>query len=216
MKKSVFSLGLATLFAGILMVSCDSKPANTETAATEEVEAVEVSEVLVVDASGSTVEWLGKKVTGQHNGTIAVQAGELQLAGDKIVGGTFTIDMASIVCLDLKDEEYNGKLVGHLKSDDFFGVATYPTSTMKITQVTSKGGNEYEVTADLSIKEKTNTITFPATITMDDNGVSAVAELVFDRSKFDIKYGSGSFFDNLGDNLIYDDVKLNISLLATK
>jgi polyisoprenoid-binding protein YceI len=216
MKKSVFTLGFAALLAGTMLVSCDSKPANTETASEETEAAAEVSDVLTIDAAASSVAWLGKKVTGEHNGTVAVQSGELQLSGDQIVGGTFTIDMTSIVNEDLKDEEYNGKLVGHLKSDDFFGVETYPTSTLVITKVTSKGGNDYEVVGNLTIKEKTNAITFPATITKSEDGVSATATLVFDRSKFDVKYGSGSFFDNLGDNLIYDDVALTINMVAKK
>ena len=110
----------------------------------------------------------------------------------------------------------NDKLVGHLKSDDFFGVETHPTATFVLKSAEKKSGNEYTVKGDLTIKGITKSIEFPATVKVSGNTLEASAEVVIDRSKFDVKYGSGSFFDGLGDKMIYDDFTLDISLVATK
>lgn len=183
----------AALAATVLFVNAGKKPVPVK-----------------VDAAKSTVNWLGKKVTGQHSGTIALKEGQLLLDGKKLVGGSFTMDMTTLAVTDVKDEKMNGKLKGHLSSDDFFGVANYPTSTLKITKVTPKGGNAYEVTGDLTIKGKTAPVTFPATV--DPKAGTATAKITIDRSKYDIKYGSKSFFDNLGDKAIYDEFELDVTL----
>ena len=130
-----------------------------------------------------------------------------------LVGGNFTIDMNTLTNTDLEGEN-KGKLEGHLKSDDFFGVATYPTAKLDITNVEAQGGNKYEITGDLTIKEKTHEVTFPATVTTQGNQVTADASITIDRSKYDVRYGSGSFFDNLGDKTIYDEFHLQVSLVA--
>ncbi|MEQ9440260.1 MAG: YceI family protein [Cyclobacteriaceae bacterium] len=165
-----------------------------------------------VDPQQSEISWKGEKVAGEHVGTIALQEGTLLLENGVLAGGTFTIDMNSITNTDL-DGEQKGKLEGHLKSDDFFGVATYPTALLTITNVTPKG-NGYEVTGDLTIKEKTHEVTFPTTVTTQGNQVKADASITIDRSKYDVRYGSGSFFDNLGDKTIYDEFHLQVSLVA--
>jgi polyisoprenoid-binding protein YceI len=170
-----------------------------------------------VDVDASTVTWKGKKLTGEHAGGIKVKKGSLDIdKKNKLTGGEFEIDMNSITCTDLADATYNGKLVGHLKSDDFFGVAKFPTAKLKITKVTAKSGNDYEVTANLTIKDKTNEITFPATVTADGKKAEATAKLVVNRSKFDVRYGSKSFFEDIGDKMIYDDFDLEIKLSAKK
>ncbi len=163
-----------------------------------------------VDVAESVVTWKGQKVTGSHEGTIKIKEGQLEYDHDVLKGGMFTIDMTSIACTDLKPGGAE-KLVGHLNSDDFFGIATYPTATFKITKVV-KGdtAGDYTITGDLTIKEKTNPITFNATA----GGNVANATLKVDRTKYDIKYGSGSFFDNLGDKTIYDDFDLTINLVT--
>ena len=161
-----------------------------------------------IDASKSKITWLGKKVTGQHGGTINIKEGNLVFAGKKLTGGTVTVDMTSLVSTDLKAGEGKEKLEGHLKSEDFFGTEKFPTSKIVFKKLVATGKNSYTVTADLSIKEKTNPITFVLTI----NGNTAAAALKVDRTKFDIKYGSGSFFDNLGDKVISDEFELNVAL----
>jgi polyisoprenoid-binding protein YceI len=160
-----------------------------------------------INTKNSSVLWKGNKVTGSHEGTIKIKSGFLKFEKKKFIGGEFEIDMTSLVCTDLSGE-YKGKLEGHLKSDDFFGVTKFQTATLKIKKVKQKKGNTYECTAAITIKGKTEIITFNTDINKD----SAVAKIKIDRTKFDIKYGSGSFFKGLGDNMIYDEFDLNINL----
>lgn len=151
----------------------------------------------------SKVVWKGYKVTGSHEGTIAIKSGSLTFDGNKLVGGEFVIDMTTISSTDLEGE-YKGKLDGHLKADDFFGVENHPTSTLVFTKVTASGKNAYNVTGDLTIKGKTNPITFTISI----YGSKATTSLKIDRTKYDIKYGSANFFDGLKDKAIYDEFDL--------
>jgi len=160
-----------------------------------------------VNVEKSKIEWVGKKVTGQHNGTINLKDGALVFKGKKLAGGNFTVDMTSINTTDLEGG-MKGKLDGHLKSEDFFGVESHPTSTLVFKTIADKGNNVYTVTADLEIKGKTNPIVFDITVNKD----TATAKLIVDRAKYDIKYGSGPFFDNLGDKTIYDEFELNVTL----
>lgn len=160
-----------------------------------------------VDASKSTVAWIGKKVTGQHNGTINLKEGALVFKKNKLKGGTFTVDMASINTTDLTGE-YKGKLDGHLKADDFFGTDKYPTSKLVFKKIADKGNGVYSVTADLTIKDVTNPIKFDVNV----KGNVATTTLKIDRTKYGIKYGSGSFFDNLGDKTINDEFQLDVTL----
>jgi polyisoprenoid-binding protein YceI len=125
----------------------------------------------------------------------------------ELTGGEFVIDMSSITVTDLTGED-KGKLEGHLKSDDFFGVKNHPTSKLVITSVAKKSNGTYGVVANLTIKDKTNPVTFD--LDWEDN--SASTELTIDRSKYDVRYGSGSFFDNLGDQTIYDNFELEVEL----
>ena len=113
-----------------------------------------------VNTEQSTIGWIGKKIGGQHEGSINVKSGSIELKRNNIIAGNFTIDMSTISCSDLKDAGYNQKLVGHLKSDDFFGVAKFPTASLVITKATSFKDNKASVTGNLSIKGKTEKITF--------------------------------------------------------
>ncbi|MEJ4086937.1 YceI family protein [Galbibacter orientalis] len=161
-----------------------------------------------VDTEKSEITWKGYKVTGSHEGTIALESGELKFDGDKLIGGEFAVDMTTIGATDLSGE-YKTKLDGHLKSNDFFGVENHPTATLVITKVNPTGKNSYEVTGDLAIKGKTNPITFEMSV----YGSKATANLKIDRTKYDVRYGSGSFFDNLGDKTIYDEFDLVVDLV---
>lgn len=168
----------------------------------------------VVNKDQSTVKWNGKKVGGEHYGTIKFVGGTLQVSNGQVNTGVFEMDMSSIVCEDITNPGTNQKLVGHLKSDDFFSVETHPTSRMTITGVKKTSGNEYEFTGNLTIKGITNPITFKATSEVSGSTLKASGVMVVDRAKYDIKFRSGSFFQNLGDNLIYDDFTLDFSLVA--
>ena len=166
-----------------------------------------------VDVEKSTLTWVGKKVTGGHNGTINLQSGSLQFEGKKLAGGNFTINMATI-----KDADKSEKLEGHLKADDFFGVDKFATSTFVIKKVAPGSGNQVNVTGDLTIKGITNSITFPATLAWNaDGSVTATADkVVVDRTKFGIKFRSKGMFPDIGDKMIYDDFELSIKLVAKK
>jgi polyisoprenoid-binding protein YceI len=166
-----------------------------------------------VDINQSNVVWTGRKVAGEHTGTIQIKEGNLEVDGNKLQGGSFVIDMNSITNSDLEGE-YKGKLEGHLKSDDFFGVATHPTAQFVITKAEAKKNGQYEITGDLTIKNITHEVSFPATVKVESAQVTADAKITVDRSKYDVRYGSGSFFDNLGDKTIYDDFDLEVSLIA--
>lgn len=156
-----------------------------------------------VKVETSSVTWKGYKVTGSHMGNIALKQGSLEFKDGNLVGGEFTIDMTTVENTDMEGE-YKAKLEGHLKSDDFFGVATYPTAKLVFNKVKSTGKNSYEVTGDLTIKNKTNPVTFDISI----YGNKATANVKIDRTKFDVRYGSTSFFDNLQDKAIYDEFDL--------
>jgi len=151
----------------------------------------------------SKVVWKGYKVTGSHEGVIAIKSGHLNFNEEKLIGGEFTIDMSTITNTDLEGE-YKGKLEGHLKSDDFFGVEKFPTATLNFTNVKAVGKNSYKVTGDITIKGKTESMEFDLSV----YGNKANASLKIDRSKFDVRYGSTSFFDGLKDKAIYDEFDL--------
>lgn len=169
-----------------------------------------------VDTTASQVTWKGYKVTGEHAGTINVKNGSFIYDGDALTGGSFEIDMTSIACTDLQGE-YAGKLVGHLKSADFFDVATHPTAKFEITKVISRGKiGDYKVTGNLTIKETTKEIRFNVNVDKSTGVPVATADITIDRSDFNVKYGSGSFFDNLGDKTIYDEFDLGLKLVGAK
>lgn len=161
-----------------------------------------------INVQASTITWVGKKVTGQHNGNISFNSGTLVFEGDKLKGGLFDVNMNSITVTDLEAGKGKEKLEGHLKSDDFFGVEKYPTSTLEFKTIASKGSGIYTVTADLTIKGKTAPVTFE----LATGPERSRTVIKVDRTKYGIQYGSGSFFDNLGDKAINDEFELNVTL----
>ncbi len=168
------------------------------------------------DIDQTSLTWLGEKVTGEHTGNIQLKSGHLSVSDGKIVSGIFEVDMSSITCTDLEDEGYNKKLIGHLKSDDFFGVAKYPTARFEILGSESIKNGSARVKGNLTIKGKTHPVEFRANTMENDEGLRFFANIIIDRTKYDIRYGSGSFFDNLGDKTIYDEFKIKLNMLATK
>lgn len=169
-----------------------------------------------VNTGSSVVVWTGYKVTGKHTGTVKVKSGTIQFTNGQLSGGTFEMDMNSINDTDLEGE-WAGKLVGHLKSDDFLGVNTYPTSTFVITRAIPQDtkGN-YKVIGNLTIKGITHEIKFFANAVEANNTVNASGKMTIDRSEYNMRYGSGSFFDGLGDKTIYDEFDLQVTLVAGK
>ena len=161
-----------------------------------------------INAAKSSIAWVGKKLAGQHNGTIAVKDGSLVFIKNKLKGGTIVVDMTSIKVTDLKAGEGKEDLEGHLKADDFFGTAKYGTSKIEFKLISDNGDNTYNVQADMTIKDVTAPITFKIIV----KGKTATAALNVNRTKFGIKYGSGTFFENLGDKTINDEFELKVAL----
>jgi polyisoprenoid-binding protein YceI len=161
----------------------------------------------VVNVDASKVTWKAYKVTGSHEGNINLASGNLDFNGTTLSGGAFVVDMTTINTTDLEGESKQ-KLEGHLQSDDFFGTTKHKTAALEITSVKASGKNAYTATANLTIKNITKKVNF----TISVYGNKATASLKVDRTEFDIRYGSGSFFDNLGDKTIYDEFDLVVDL----
>lgn len=169
---------------------------------------------MTIDKDRSEITWKGYKVTGKHHGTIDLKKGSFTYDDGVLVGGEIWMDMTSIEVKDLQGN-MAAKLQGHLKSDDFFGVEKYPSAHFKITSVVSRGiPGSYKVIGDLTIKENTKEIKFTANVTQEAGSAVATADITIDRSDFDVRYGSGSFFDNLGDKTIYDEFDLSLKLVS--
>lgn len=170
---------------------------------------------LTVDLKESRVRWVGKRVTGQHNGTIQMKSGEVQTKGEALTGGRFEIDMSTITVEDLTNPKQNAKLTNHLKSDDFFSAMKYPTAVFQVTEVKPGPEGKFDVTGNLTIKGITHPVSFPLKVeTMVGGKVRAMGTATIDRTKWDIRYGSGKFFKGLGDKLIYDDFEVSFDVAA--
>jgi polyisoprenoid-binding protein YceI len=163
---------------------------------------------LNADNEKTRLEWFGEKVTGDHKGTVNLKSGWLNWADNRITGGEFLIDMASI-----QDVDKNQKLEGHLKSDDFFGVDKYPVAKLVVTESSPFDKGTARVKGNLTIKENTHPVEFVATMQQKEDDKWFYTNITIDRSKYDIRYGSGSFFENLGDKTIYDEFKLKVALV---
>ena len=170
-------------------------------------------EAIPVNTQKSTIAWEGGSATTTHNGLIGLKSGSLEISDGKLTGGTFEVDMTTITNLDVS-EAYRGKLENHLKSEDFFDAKAFPSAHLVIIKTTAENENRYRIVAELTIRNITKAIEFNATLSPIGNDYEATATFNFDRSEFEVKHRSGSFFMNLGDKLIYDDIKVEISLVT--
>jgi hypothetical protein len=167
-----------------------------------------------VDLEKSKIAWEGGKVftDSKHWGTVSIKSGSMSLESGNLHSGNLVFDMNSIVNEDVKGE-WNAKLVGHLKSEDFFEVAKYPTSTVTVTK-SSVSGNTAQVEADLTVKDQTHPITFIA----ERKGDKIVGNVTFDRTQWGVQYGAKSTFsvsDLAGkakDKVIKDEISINFEL----
>ena len=157
----------------------------------------------------SNIDWVGKKVTGAHNGTIAVKEGEIILSDGKLAGGKFIIDTTTIKILDVTDPATNAQFFGHLASDDFFSIEKYPEATLEITSVS---GNHVE--GELTIKGITHPVAFDVAVNVNGGSLNATGKLIIDRTNYEMKFRSGNFFKDLGDTLIYNDFELDVNVTA--
>lgn len=198
-----------------LLYSCGGETADNEvtdeTANTEATEASTEAVAYSINTDVSVIEWLGKKEIGDsHNGTIEIESGSFMIKDGKVTGGEFTVDMTSMVDLDLEDPEYNQKLIGHLMSPDFFSVDSFPTASFLITSV-----SDTSVTGDLTIKGITKKYDIPYTLTEEEGTAMVEGAFSFDRAKYNVRYGSSSFFEGLGDKVIADLIDLKIKAVAS-
>jgi polyisoprenoid-binding protein YceI len=211
--KTLKSLLIITAAATIVFTACEKKGGETKGGdSTKTTDSAGTS--YKVDTEASTVRWVGKKVLGTsaHTGTIKIKSGEVKLTGNKIVGGTLVFDMTSIVNTDITDTTYNKKLIGHLRDSTFFDVAKYPTATYEIT-----GSEGDKVKGKLTIKNKTEDVETPVSVLADSTKAKITGKTTFDRTKFDVKFNSKKFFENLaGDQVISDDIELDFDITAIK
>ena len=174
------------------------------------------AQTYVVDPSASSVTWTGSKVIGGgHTGTVDLASGTIVLDDGVLTGGTFAADMQTIAVTDLSGSAAE-KLAGHLFSGDFFDTAEHPGATFAVTSVEPTGQGAYAVTGDLTIKGETHAVTFPATLSTEGDRIVASGTATVDRTKYGVRYGSDSFFDNLGDKAIANDFELDIKLVANQ
>jgi len=221
--KNIYSIAMAVISLFVVMVlitGCGKSDKEAKTNSAKDKTNKTAVKTVKIDTAASTMNWLGKKVTGQHNGTIKIAKGEIGLnENNLVVNGNFEVDMKSIVNLDLDDAEWNTKLITHLKSDDFFSVEKFPTSKFEITDVATlsdpaKPNFNSTVTGNLTIKGITKSISFPASIKFENGTLNAFADFDIDRTQWDIKYGSGKFFEGLGDKMISDNFNISFKLMA--
>ena len=220
--KKVKYFALLTM-AAIVMASCGGQDAR-KAEVIEKLEAGEIPEEVTraaIDVNASEVAWMGQKITGSsHNGTIGLKEGVIYVYDNQLWGGEMIIDMSQIVVLDITDPDMNGRLKGHLESDDFFSVATYPEARFEIVSFepiegASEGEPNYRVSGNLTIKDITHSLAFDAFVNHTEGQINGIADFAFDRSLYDVRFGSGRFFDDLGDNLINDEINLTINLVGT-
>jgi polyisoprenoid-binding protein YceI len=195
---------LTGIVLGVLVIASSVFAANTKREKT----------AFEIDVKASKVLWTAKKVTGEHTGFVLVDNGRVWVENNAVVSASLAIDMNSIANTDLKDEEWNKKLVGHLKSDDFFSVEKYPSAKFEITLMKPVSSGDYTVKGNLTIKGITNEISFPAKVSFTNGVVKAFGTAKVDRTKWNIKYGSGKFFEGLGDKMIYDEFEITFDITA--
>ncbi|MCC6599787.1 MAG: YceI family protein [Crocinitomicaceae bacterium] len=174
----------------------------------------------IVDYKNSQLEWKGEKVTGsRHIGTLRVSSGVVTLTGNTITSGKIKVDVNSLTNSDVTDASYNAKLVNHLKGEDFFNTAKFPDAELVLVSGNPKkdaSGNTHEVKGKLTIKGITQDVTFPAKLIHNVEQLLISGTFSFDRSKFDVRYGSPSFFSDLGDKAINNEVLMTFNLVTNR
>jgi polyisoprenoid-binding protein YceI len=166
---------------------------------------------LYADIEETKLEWKGEKVLGEHNGTVNLKSGWLEIRDKEIVSGEFLIDMTTIM-----DTDGNTKLGEHLKSDDFFGAEDHPVSKLVITESTSFVNGMADIKGSLTVKGVTNPILFKADMEEKEDEVWFYTSIIIDRTEYNIRYGSGSFFENLGDRAISDEFTMKVTLIMKR
>ena len=168
----------------------------------------------IIVSSESSIDWIGRKVTGAHNGTIGIKNGNFIFSDGKIKGGNVVIDTTSIKILDISDAAANAQFAGHLASDDFFSIEKFPTASFEILNVKELSNGNFYLEGNLTIKDITHPAGFEVSLQNQANTAALSGKLVIDRTLYDIKFRSGNFFKDLGDTLIYNDFELDFTINA--
>ena len=216
--KNVIKFTLLFLAISTMLVGCKKKADEASTTEAVETTVATLESVkYMADPSNSSIEWKGFKPTESHNGTINLESGVFSFKEDVIESGTFLIDMNSIVVLDIPaDKKGNANLVGHLKNEDFFDAEKYPNAVFEVTGFETKDGQAM-LSGNFTMKEQKNNITIPVSMSSEGDMLTLTSEtFTIDRSKWNVKYGSESFFDNLGDKVISNDIELKFNIQAKK
>lgn len=183
---------------------------------------ITANDTLFVDIENSDIDWIGRKVAGEHTGTLNLAEGWVIMQEDSIIGGKFIFDITSIQNTDIESLEWKEKLEKHLMAEDFFFVDSFPHAILEIKNhrqtIDDKSENIDQIIADLTIRGITHEISFPLQISRDNYIFNAEGNINVNRTLFNIKYKSGTFFEDLGDRMIYDDftVKFSLQTMATK
>lgn len=223
-KTRFFTIVLSIIATTFFVIACTTDAdQKASTTTNETVETTSLDGEKSVNLNASTIFWKGYKIIGNHTGTVDLTEGHIGFDNGKITKGKFVVNMNSVKVTDLMDEgdeeeeeeeespeEDKNDLANHLMDADFFDAASHPTASFAITESTQTG-NDYHITGDMTIKGVTNEVSFQAQLV--DHTFKATIPI--DRTKYGIKYGSGSFFSNLGDNVIKDKFDLEVSLVLS-
>ncbi len=216
MKRIKFVVPVALLF---ILAACGGQSEN-RAEVMERLEAGEIPEavdVYILDAGNSKVAWEGRRIGGGHDGTIGIKGGEFYFFEGDMVGGEIVMDMHQIVVLDIENPGNNARLQAHLESDDFFAVEQYPEAHFEITvveQIEEESEMTHRVFGNMTIRGITHGIAFDAVIDLQEDRMVAFADFDLDRTQWNVRFGSGRFFDDLGDSAIHDDFGLTLDLVA--
>ncbi|HEY8396843.1 MAG TPA: YceI family protein [Flavihumibacter sp.] len=212
MKKAII------LFSAVaaLATACNNAPEGASATTSEaQAAAAGTGVTYAIDTNASVVEWLGSKPVGQHNGTLKISEGQFSIAEGTITAGKFIIDINSLTDLDMEGE-MKGKLEGHLKSPDFFDAEKFPTATFEVTKVEALTGDStatHQISGNLTLKDSTKNVSFPANVTVADDAVKATANFNIDRTQWGMFYGSDQ---SLGDKMIRPEVNIKLNISANK
>ena len=210
----IFTSLAALLFAMSISMHIMAQVPNMGTSKTGDAEKAAVDK-MSIDTKASSVNWKAEKVTGEHVGTINIKSGELVIQGGTLNGGNIVINMTSIICTDIADAGTNAKLIGHLKSEDFFSVEKNETATFVISNVKVLSAKKVMITGNMTIKGISNEQSFEAITGIVGGKMSISGAMKIDRTKYKVVYGSGSVFDDLGDKMIYDEFTLDFKLMTS-
>jgi len=209
---------IAAISAVVILASCGGNAVKTEDAQAA-AQSADSARTFTLDSTASKLEWLGKKITGQHNGTVAIKSGELKTEAGKITSGRFTLNMAAIKVVDITDAKSNADLAGHLNSEDFFSTQKFPEGSFELVSAepianAAAGTPNYTIKGNLTLKGISKAISFPSTITINGETLNAQADFDIDRTEWDIRYGSGKFFKDIGDKAINDNFNIKLNIVA--